>query len=152
MRTRTLYTNVTTVGNVGTGEDDLMSWTLPANLLGTDEVGFQAQLWGAFAANTNNKTLKFYFDGVAFFDTTAVATNGGTWHALVTVMRTGSSAQKIVVQYNQMNGAGTSATTTINATDAADTTTALIFKVTAEATSNNDITQQGMVIQPVAYA
>lgn len=55
-----LHTNVTPVGNVGTGEDDLMSYTLPANTLATN--GDRLRITAVFIGNAaDNVALKFHF-------------------------------------------------------------------------------------------
>jgi len=67
------------VGNVGTGEDNLITYTVPGNLLtvNLDRIKFTSA--GTFAANINNKRIRVYFGTTVLLDTTALALNGGDW-------------------------------------------------------------------------
>lgn len=83
-----IYDHYASVGNVGTGEDDLYSDTTPASLLGIDgekiEATYQLVLTGAAAAT---QQFKVYFGGTVIYDSTAlsigVATNNATIEVLV---------------------------------------------------------------------
>ena len=55
-----LFSDITEVGNVGAGEDDLMSYTLPANKLSVN--GDRLRVTAYFKGNNiDNVTAKFYF-------------------------------------------------------------------------------------------
>jgi hypothetical protein len=70
-----LTLNTTAVGNVGSGEDNLMTFAVAAGLLGTN--GWGLEILAAFqcAANANNKTIKLYFGGTGPFMATLATTN-----------------------------------------------------------------------------
>lgn len=129
--------SVTQTGNVGTGEDDLFLFEVPANTLGTDKACIVAVAAGTFAANANNKRIRVRFGGTVIFDTTALALNAGDWFLETRVFRSGSSAQKCVTVIRTSNSSLVS--TTDYTTAAVDLSTALELKITAEATSNNDV-------------
>jgi len=137
--------NTTSTGNVGTGEDDLITFSVPANTLATNGDRIQFQMAGTFAANANNKTIKIKYGGTTLLDTTALAINGGSWSAEGVVVRTGAATQKAFCAFRTNNVLLTS---TSNYTTPAETLSgAVTLKATGEATSNNDITQEINIVE-----
>ena len=132
--------NTTSTGNVGTGEDDLITYSLPANSLTRNGSYIEFEVAGTFAANANNKRIKIYFGATAIFDTTAQAFNAGSWTAKCTVIRTGATTQKASVQFASSNTLLTSSA--LYSTPAETLSSAVTIKCTGEATSNNDIVQE----------
>ena len=59
-----LNVNTTAVGNVTTGEDNLITYSLPANTLSVNGMALRIVAWGLTANNANAKTLKVYFGTV----------------------------------------------------------------------------------------
>jgi len=142
--------NTTQAANSGTSETDLMSYTIPANVLDHDGAGIRVTAWGVTAATANNKTIKVYFDGTAALSTGASTLNNYGWTATFLAFRTGVGAQDLWTEIRA--GAITAITTTLSAsgvaTDAADETAAIIVKVTGQsATASNDIIQHGMIVE-----
>lgn len=88
----TLDRQLTTVGNVGAGEDDLHTYSLPANSLNTDEQIIRVTARGTFAANGNTKTYRVFF-GATGYTLHATTTSGGRWKATVDFVRTGAATQ-----------------------------------------------------------
>ncbi len=136
----------TDVGNVGSGEDNLMTFTLAASALAVN--GDRLEIEAAFttAANGNNKTVKFYFGSQAY-TTGALALNAAKLVVRATVIRTGAATQKVIVT---VAGSDILVTTALLATFADLTETlsnATTIKFTGEATSDNDIVQEAMVIK-----
>ena len=71
-----LTTDVTAVGNISTGVDTLISYSLPTNtLLNVGDV-LEITAYGTQAANANNKTIKLVFGTTELFTTGAVGSNG----------------------------------------------------------------------------
>lgn len=132
-----IYNSITQAGNVGTGEDDLFLYEVPANTLAADKSTIVAFAAGTFGANANNKRIRVRFGGTAIYDTTALALNAGDWFIEVQIIRTGASTQKCVTTIRTSNSSLTSAID--YTTGALDLSTPLEFKITAEATSNNDV-------------
>lgn len=132
-----INSSVTQTGNVGTGEDDLFLFEVPANTLAADKASLYAVASGTFAANANNKRIRVRFGGTSIFDTTALALNAGDWQIETRIFRTGTSSQKCVTTIRTSNSSLVS--TTDYTTAAVDLSTALELKITAEATSNNDV-------------
>lgn len=140
----TLNVNTTEVSNVGTGEDDLITYSVPASTLATDGDSLEITAWGTFAANGNNKTIKIKFGATTILDTTAVAANGGSWVIRAGVIRTGAATQQC---YASLVTDNTSLPDIAKYTTAAETLSgAVTLKCTGEATSNADITQKGLKV------
>lgn len=137
--------NTTAVGNVGTGEDDLISYTIPANVLNTNGDSIRFRMAGTFAANVNNKRLKVKYGATTLFDTTALAFNGADWTVTGQVVRTGAATQKAVCQFSSgsvllMSSADyTAPAETLSGT--------VVLKCTGEATSDNDITEEFHIVE-----
>lgn len=137
--------NFTTVGNVGTGEDDLMSRTLPANFMAT--AGRYIHVFAAFLANNDAdaKALAFYWNGVQIGSDHAMETGAATiTFCDVYIWRTGANTQRIVTNWRNGNGADADHNTA-TATGAATESGTIIYKFTGESTDNNDITQLCMI-------
>ena len=152
-----LNVNVTAVGNVGTGTDDLITYDVPANMLNKTGQGLRIRAWGTFAGTAVTKTLTFNFGTnivatqVVAYQTTASNLVTGQWSVDAFVVRTGSSTQTVVVHLVQQMG-GTAGirdmTETRDVVSATETDTAAItVKCTGNATNNNDIVQSGLVVE-----
>jgi hypothetical protein len=140
----TLNVNMTAVGNVTTGEDTLITYTMPADTLDTDGNGIRITAWGTTANNGDAKTLKMHFGGTVIGTYSLTISQAGVWFIDAQVYRTGSNAQQTVCKMHEMAGdkhdleQGT-ATETDGST--------IVIKVTGEGTSSNDIVQEGMVVE-----
>jgi hypothetical protein len=134
------------VGNVGAGEDDLMSYTVPASTLATDGDVLQADLAGTFAANGNNKRLRFKFGSTTMLDTGAVAWNAKDWSARVHIVRTGAATQRATVEF-RTNDTALLYSTTDYTTPTETLSGTVALKATGEATSNDDVVQTLLVVR-----
>jgi hypothetical protein len=140
--------NVTAVGNVGAGTDDLMTYSLPANSLSANTKGIRITAWGGIVNNANAKTVTINF-GSTVMATIVVPINAAAyWSATATVVRSGASAQKFIADLNVANSAaGTTVINRLSSSSAQTDTAAITIKCTGTAVSNNDITQDGMLIE-----
>lgn len=139
----TLNVNTTAVGNVGTGEDDLITYTVPANTLSTNGDRIDFKMSGKFAANANNKQVKVKFGATTLLATGALAFNNVDWSAEGYVIRTGATTQKAACWFR----AGATLTSFTDDTAPAETLSGtVVLKCTGEATSNNDITEESHVV------
>lgn len=136
-----IHVNTTVVGNVGVGEDDLMTYTVPARLLSTNGDSVRLKAYGTFAANANNKRVRAYFGSDLLFDTTALAFNAGDWSLEVEITRTGATTQKAIAVWACGNTTVTAAPVDYTAPGRTLSSTN-VLKLTGEATSNDDIQQQ----------
>lgn len=140
-----LAINTTAVGNVGTGEDDLITYAMEKNVLlnAGDSVSIEA--FGTFANNANNKTVKLILGSTTLFSTGAVAFQNQDWAIRSTIIRTGSATQKCITTFYTDYSDITNIADYVSGTE--DFTTSLTIKCTGEATSNNDIIQEGLIIK-----
>lgn len=133
------------VGNVGAVETDLMSLTLPARALDVDRQTVRITAWGRTAANANTKRVRLYVGDAMLLDTTAIAANDKAWRlsALYTRVNyaTGSS-----VAWGDFNGALIQ-TNTIPTIGGRDFTVPIVVKLTGQGIADNDVIQDGMMIE-----
>ena len=137
--------DTTAVGNVDTGEDDLITFSLPANAMSAAGKGVRIHAWGTAANNANAKTLKLYF-GTQIIETfTLTVSQVDTWSIIATVWRTGSSTQDWESTLIQ---AGTASAVDVEVGTATQTDTAAItIKCTGEGVATNDIVQEGLLVE-----
>jgi hypothetical protein len=134
--------NVTSTGNIGIGEDDLHSYTVAANTLSTNGDSLHLTAGGTFAATANNKQLRVKFGATNVFDSgslvTAVATD---WSVVCDVFRTGAATQKAICTFTSDNSM--MLPQDVDYTTPAETLTgAVTFRLTGEATANDDIVNE----------
>ena len=143
----TINVDTTAVGNVGGGEDDLITYSLPANALNVNGKGVKVKVWGTTAANANNKTIKLFFGATELRTSGALALNNKDWILESTIIRTGATAQEAIG--HQLIDATAIGVTQSN--PAEDTTGAIVVKVTGEssASASNDVIAEGMVIENI---
>lgn len=142
---RILTKDTTGVGNVGSGEDDLISYSIPANTVSSDGQSLEITAFGTMAANGNNKTLKLYIGSTTLYDSGALAVNNGNWCINSTIIRTGSSSQKCITTLISNNSTLPHSSTYISGTE--DFTGAITLKCTGEATNDDDIVQEGLLLK-----
>ena len=85
--------NTTAVGNVGAGEDDLMTYSLPANTLTATTRVIRVTAWFTTAANGNTKSFAAYWGAASLTIVTAAAWSGQTAFATLYIIRTGANTQ-----------------------------------------------------------
>lgn len=84
----------TPVGNVGGGEDTLLTTTIPAAAMSVDGQWADVEACLEFAANGNNKTAKLKYGATTLYDSGAVAQNGGCLVLRGRIYRTGATTQR----------------------------------------------------------
>lgn len=136
--------NRTVTGNVGVGEDNLISATVDANTLQTDLMSVRIKAWGSTAANANNKTVKLYWGPSVIATTGALASNAKDWVLEAIVLRVSATVAE-AASSGQFNGAIVQAD--YQAIGGQDFTADITVKCTGEATSDNDIVQNGLLIE-----
>ena len=140
-----LHVDNTSVGNVGTGEDDLITYDMDANTLGVDGSGIRITAWGSAPNNANNKALKLYFGATAIVDVDLTNNQVGIWKMSATVWRTGSSTQDYESQFIEF---GTAAQNELaHGTATVDDSSIITIKCTGTGTDNNDIVQAGLLVE-----
>lgn len=139
----TIHQDTAAVGNVGAGEDTLITWTMPANTMGANGDQIEIITWGKYASNANNKTVKVYFGATnVVVNHAALSQNGGAWFARATVVRTGAASQDSAgtIQYGTRSAV-------VQGANVEDLTAGVVIKTTGEATSDNDVVCEGLVVR-----
>jgi hypothetical protein len=135
----------TPTGNVGTGEDTLLTFTLPANALSTQRVVCH-HASGITANNANAKTLKVYF-GAQTISATLTTSIAADWTVDAKIYCTGANTQRYVVKVQEVDQAtGTTKSFVAQGTLSEVTSGTIVIKLTGTATSNNDIVQNTSLI------
>jgi len=133
-----------TAGNVGTGEDDLLAYSVEKNTL--NDVGdvLEFKAFGTFADNTNTKSINVYFGSTLILGLTGTTSTfqAKEWSITTSIIRTGASAQRVVTDFSTFGVVFSEVTISTE-----DFTTALELKCTGEGTSDNDITQNGYIVK-----
>ena len=137
--------NTTAVGNVGAGEDDLITYSLPADALSGNGKGIRIRAWGTGANNANIKTLKLYFGTQIIQTTSLTVSQVDTWYVEATVWRTGVDTQDW--QSILIEGGTATLTEVENGTAIQDDGVAIVIKTTGEATATNDIVCEGQFVE-----
>lgn len=142
-----LNVNSTAVGNVGGGTDDLQSYAMPASVLSVDGRCLRITAWGTTANNAAAKTVALAFGSQTIMTQALTANIAGNWEIEALVIRTGSSTQDIKARLLQL--ATVIDKITLTAGTQTDTA-AITIKCTGAATSNDDIVQEGLLVEIVA--
>lgn len=139
-----LTVNTTQAGTTSvTTEEDLWSYSLPANTLNANNRGVRIKAWGTTAANGNTKTLRLYF-GAGTTTLFSSAPNNLTWSVEALYIRTGASAEEFYREV--LLGTGPNSAT---AAHAADTTAAITIRITGQngTASANDLVFRGATVE-----
>lgn len=143
-----LAVNATEVGNVGTGVDDLMTYTLPANTILNAGESLEIEAGFTFAANGNNKQIALLIGGSEYYTTGAVAQNGGSMVLKMTVAYDTSLLSKFSTMVQTTGSAAIPNVASVNG-GVFNPTTSNIIKCTGEATSTNDIVMEFLKVKLV---
>src|SRR5262249_15018975 len=150
---RVLHRNFGSAGSSGAGETDLMTFSVPGGTLGTDNDFLRVCSWGNFANNTNTKTVRVYYAGTdlgATITSTGAAAQSQVWGYEVLIARTGAAtAETFITTWlspNASAGPNTQEFTRIG-TPAPTHANANTFKNTGQGTNNNDVTEEGLIIE-----
>lgn len=87
------------LGNATTVETTVYSRTVRANVCSVDGDRLEIDLWGAWAANANTKTVRFKFGAHGTYYTLGAQNiNGGLWHARILLTRSGATTGSAIIQ------------------------------------------------------
>jgi hypothetical protein len=139
--------DTTAVGNSGTGEDDLITYVLPANSFSANAKGVRITAWGRLAATAGGPTrsVRVYFGTQTVATYTTVADTALVWEAKAMVFKTGSSTQDY---YSNMAVSAAAATISTGTATQTDTNT-ITIKCTGQTTAaiNDQVVQDGMFVE-----
>jgi hypothetical protein len=138
-----------------TNENDLKTYTLPANSLATNGDLVRVTMSFRCAANATTKRIQIKFGGTMLLDSSAIAHNGSVINVIVYIVRTGASAQYcqgIVNETATHDVWSTAITGDVNfpADPAKDLTAAQIIKATVTLGAGaalNDVIQDMMIVE-----
>lgn len=130
-----------TTGNVGVGEDNLHSYAMPANTLALFGHSLLWRTAGTFAATANNKQVRVRFGATVIFDTgvlvTAVATDWEVQCEVFHMAGISGIGQKAICSWISDD---TVLDRDVDYSEPNETVSgAITFRITGEATANNDI-------------
>ncbi len=137
-----LYRSGTPISSDG-GTKILMTYALPARWLSGSR-GIRAEFWGSTVNNAGAKTIRFNF-GTQVASFSLATGQAGNWRAVLTVIRTGASTQRWVLEFNESGAANMPNVSqgTLTESESADIN---IRATTNASTALNDLTQNGMVV------
>lgn len=140
-----LNVNTSAAGNVGVGEDDLITYSVPAATVSTNGDTIKWRGAGTFATSINTKRLRAYLGASLLFDTGILSiTLASDWSIEGEIIRTGATTQKAVTTFRSSD---TGVTVAIDYTTPGETlANALTLKLTGEATTDNDIIQELLIV------
>ena len=145
----TLEVNTTAVGNVGTGEDDLMSFVLLGNTLNNvgDHIDFNSS--GTIGASVlTNKRIRIYVGSVNIFDSTSLLLSlAGNWSIEGRIIKHSSTQIKANCVATYSGNLSLSPATISTPETTLDLTANQTIRWTGTATNNNDVVQSSMVLR-----
>lgn len=139
--------NVTAVGNVGSGTDNLITYSMPASSLIRAKQGVRIIAWGTSANNANAKTLTLNFGSATILTHSLTASIAGVWRIVAEVFSTGTDAQTYISQLVTTGTAGAAVNDVEQGTCTEDDGATITIKCTGAATDNDDIIQKGFFIE-----
>lgn len=142
-----LTSNTTAVGNITSGEDSLITYTLPKNAMHNNGDVLEITAFGITASNSNNKTIKLIIGSTTLFSTGILAFNNKAWCINAKITYTGTATQVSVATFNGDLALLTTTATYVTGTE--DFTTNLTIKCTGTSGSSttNDVVQEGLIIK-----
>jgi hypothetical protein len=139
-----IFVSTAQVGNVGTGEDDIATYSVPANTLATNNQSLWFEASGTIANTGASKIIRVRFGGTLIQTQSFNSSTPYSWVIRGRIHRTGASSQKANVMLTWSGGSPASrvdlASTSITLSSAA------ILKVTGEAGADNDILCQTFTV------
>ena len=146
----TANVNTTAVGNVGAGEDDLMTYPMPTDSFSAAGKGVWIRMSGTIANTAETKTIKAYF-GTEVVLTYAFTVNiAAEWRIDIEVTSTGTDTQDYTAELRTVGTAGVALIDIESGTLTQNDGAAITIKATADvgAPSTNDgIVQNYMRVQ-----
>jgi len=146
--------NLTTVGNVGAGTDNLMSWVMPTGFMDGVGEGFWFKASGHSANSAGAKTLTMLMDAVSLGTITIPENVANGWIAEGEVLRRSATDVHVHVRLFDATAAGALGTQWAEFHDeqtlASPSGATWKFTGAAVGAQNNDITQDSFLIVAMA--
>lgn len=138
---RTMSSVYTSVGNVGTGDDDLITYTLPGGTLASDGDRLIVRARAATTTAANGKSFTFYVFGTSVFSRTDASSTGSSTVVEFELFRVSSTEVSLRgIVWNQFGGSwtGTLLSQSITGLTLASDN---VIKGVGNGTNNDDVTQ-----------
>lgn len=139
----TLHVDTTPVGTVGTGEDTLITYAMPANALNANDQYLEIYAWGVTDAGVTNKEVKLKIGSTTLIATGLVSVGNSDWSIRSRIVRTGSNTAQAITSIVSFAFPDTAFYWDVTE----DFTTSLNIFCTGQGSATNDVIQQGMLIK-----
>jgi hypothetical protein len=140
----TSVVNTNSVGNVGGGESDLITIDQAAYTLASDGDYVTIDAYGTVTNTASAKYIRMYFGSSEILGKNAAGGTASGWYISAIVNRIDSTNQ---IAQGSVNTVGNTQGGTNYTTPAEDLTSAVTIKCTGNATNNNDIIQNCMILR-----
>jgi len=127
-------------------EEDLLTYTMPANTLSATGKGVRITAAGTTASNTNTKTIRLYFGStVVVSNDVTTAPNGAGWKLNALVLRNAAGTQEVIAD----GTVGSAPQTTTYTGTSEDPTGTITIKISGQngVATANDITAQILLVE-----
>ena len=139
-----LSIDTTSATNSGTGQTNLIQYSLAKNSLQNNGDIIEVEAWGVYATNANNKNITLEFGSQTILTTGAIAANGGAWRIKAKIIRTAAATEEIIAEIISGNSSvADSVTRTAGTQNLSNNTT---IKCTATGGASSDVTQYALLI------
>ncbi len=140
------HSNFVDVGNVGSGEDDLMTRNIPADWFDTTTgKGTVIHIVAHFEAAANTPLIAFYWNSVQIGTDHTMNAAASSAIAEVWIYRTGQDTQEVILKIDNNIGGDNADHNLFFATASANEEAQIPYKFTGEGTNNNDIIQKALM-------
>jgi len=140
-----ITTSVSDLSNTSTTPTTLFTATLPANSVSATGDCLQLEVDGVYANNVNNKTVRVLLGATQLFSTGSNAFANSRWKIRALIYRTGSAAQRAIVQYFS-DDVLTIAQPIQYGVYSEDWTTSLAVSIEATGGATNDVTENTAIL------
>ena len=140
-----ITTSVSDLSNTSTTPTTLFTATLPANSVSATGDCLQLEVDGVYANNANNKTVRVLLGATQLFSTGINAFANSRWKIRALIYRTGSAAQRAIVQYFS-DDVLTIAQPIQYGVYSEDWTTSLAVSIEATGGATNDVTENTAIL------
>lgn len=145
----TLKSDTATVGNVGSGEDDLITYSLPGGTLGTNGDAIYVEAFGVTSTANESKQVRCYFGATKIADSSAWSSAvAADWNLRATIVRTGAATQRVAAYLSRATGSDGQVGIHVDdyTTPAETLSGAVTIKCTGAATTTDAVQQTGLIV------
>lgn len=154
---RRLHVNTATSGNVGSGEQTLLSYTVGANTLDSDGAEIRVRAWGDFGTNSGARRVLAYVDGweACRADVTDVNGNGRAWEINIHLVRVSSTSVEFMGSADVFSATNNTERTRQRQTFADLSANAFDIEIACENiadSANDEIEQHALIVSVIPAA